>query len=81
MSDSNLPTFLGVQQVARLCKVAPRTVHKWFDSGRLTGYRDDRLYRRISVQSLRQFLTDYGFPPLDDEQLIELSTRTKKEEQ
>ena len=26
-------------QVAKICKVAPRTVSKWFDSGRLKGYR------------------------------------------
>ena len=26
-------------QVAKICKVAPRTVSKWFDSGRLRGYR------------------------------------------
>ncbi len=25
-------------QVAKICKVAPRTVSKWFDSGRLRGY-------------------------------------------
>ena len=24
-------------QVAKICKVAPRTVSKWFDSGRLRG--------------------------------------------
>ena len=32
-------------QVAKICKVAPRTVSKWFDSGRLKGYRipDHRL--------------------------------------
>src|SRR4051794_14810730 len=26
-------------QVARICKVSPRTVNKWFDAGRLRGYR------------------------------------------
>ena len=26
-------------QVAKICKVAPRTVSKWFDTGRLRGYR------------------------------------------
>ena len=32
-------------QVAKICKVAPRTVSKWFDSGRLTRLSDPRLAR------------------------------------
>ena len=43
-------------QVARICKVAPRTVVKWFDSGRLRGYRtpggDNR---RIPREELLRF--------------------------
>ena len=30
---------LTTGEVARICKVAPRTVTKWFDSGQLRGYR------------------------------------------
>ena len=32
-------------QVAKICKVAPRTVSKWFDSGRLTGISHPRIAR------------------------------------
>ena len=32
-------TIFTTGQVAKICKVAPRTVSKWFDSGRLRGYR------------------------------------------
>lgn len=50
-------------QVAKICKVAPRTVSKWFDSGRLRGYRipgsDDR---RIPREALIRFLKQYGMP-------------------
>ena len=39
-------------QVAKICKVAPRTVSKWFDSGRLRGYRipgsQDRRIPRVA---------------------------------
>ena len=35
-------------QVAKICKVAPRTVSKWFDSGRLRGYRIPGSQDRIS---------------------------------
>lgn len=51
-------------QVARLCRVAPRTVSKWFDSGRLKGYRiPGGQDRRIPVAQLRRFLVDSGFDP------------------
>ena len=30
---------LTTGEVAEICKVAPRTVSKWFDSGELEGYR------------------------------------------
>ena len=44
-------------QVAKICKVAPRTVSKWFDSGRLRGYRiPGSLDRRIPREQLVRFL-------------------------
>jgi excisionase family DNA binding protein len=48
-------------QVARICKVAPRTVSKWFDSGRLPGYRiPGSLDRRIPREYLAKFVKDHG---------------------
>ena len=45
-------------QVAKICKVAPRTVSKWFDSGRLRGYRiPGSQDRRIPREHLLRFLT------------------------
>ena len=50
-------------QVARLCRVAPRTVGKWVDSGRLKGYRiPGSKDRRIRRQELVRFLLEYDFP-------------------
>lgn len=50
-------------QVARICLVAPRTVSKWFDSGRLRGYRmpgsEDR---RVPRAQLIRFLKESGMP-------------------
>ena len=50
-------------QAAKICKVAPRTVSKWFDSGRLKGYRipgsEDR---RIPQEYLIRFLKEHGMP-------------------
>jgi len=50
-------------QVAKICKVAPRTVSKWFDSGRLRGYRiPGSQDRRIPRDNLLRFLKEYGMP-------------------
>lgn len=50
-------------QVAKICKVAPRTVSKWFDSGRLRGYRiPGSQDRRIPREQLLRFLKEHGMP-------------------
>ncbi len=50
-------------QVAKICKVAPRTVTKWFDSGLLVGYRlPGGMDRRIPEDSLREFLQRHNMP-------------------
>ena len=50
-------------QVANICKVAPRTVSKWFDSGRLKGYRIPGTQdRRIPHEHLIKFLKEHGMP-------------------
>lgn len=53
-------------QVAKICNVAPRTVSKWFDSGRLRGYRiPGSQDRRIPLEYLVKFLRDHGMPVQD----------------
>ena len=50
-------------QVAKICQVAPRTVSKWFDSGRLRGYRiPGSQDRRIPRDQLIKFLKENGMP-------------------
>jgi two-component system response regulator RpaA len=50
-------------QVAKICKVAPRTVSKWFDTGKLRGYRiPGSQDRRIPREQLIRFLKEYGMP-------------------
>jgi excisionase family DNA binding protein len=50
-------------QVAFLCRVAPRTVNKWFDSGRLKGYTvPGSNERRVPRESLVHFLKEHGMP-------------------
>jgi uncharacterized protein (TIGR02996 family)/excisionase family DNA binding protein len=50
-------------QVAKLIRVAPRTVSKWFDSGRLRGYRvPGSQDRRIPRVELIRFLKENNMP-------------------
>ncbi len=50
-------------QVASICGVACRTVSKWFDSGRLRGYRlPGSADRRIPQNYLIQFMVEHGLP-------------------
>src|SRR5438045_9222488 len=50
-------------QVAKICKVAPRTVSKWFDSGKLRGYRiPGSQDRRIPREHLIRFLKEHEMP-------------------
>lgn len=55
--------------VSRICHVAPRTVSKWFDSGKLRGYRiPGSQDRRIPREQLIQFMRDNRIPlgPIND---------------
>ena len=54
---------LTTGEVARICKVAPRTVTKWFDSGSLRGYRiPGSKDRRIPITQLIRFMRQNNMP-------------------
>ncbi len=54
---------LTTGEVAKICNVAPRTVSKWFDTGRLEGYRiPGSKDRRIPVSALLQFMKEHHIP-------------------
>ena len=54
---------LTTGDVARICHVAPRTVSKWFDTGKLRGYRiPGSRDRRIPMNQLLQFMRAHGMP-------------------
>lgn len=55
--------ILTTGQVAQICKVAPRTVTKWFDSGQLKGYRiPGSRDRRIPASELLRFMKVHNIP-------------------
>lgn len=55
--------ILTTGEVARICKVAPRTVSKWFDTGELSGYRiPGSKDRRIPLAELLLFMEKHGIP-------------------
>ena len=50
-------------EVAIVCRVAPRTVTKWFESGKLKGYQlPGSRDRRIPESRLLEFMTQHGIP-------------------
>ena len=54
---------LTTGEVARICHVAPRTVSKWFDTGKLRGYRiPGSRDRRIPREQLMAFMRAHGIP-------------------
>lgn len=54
---------LTTGDVAKICNVAPRTVSKWFDNGRLKGYRiPGSKDRRIPVNELVRFMKANDMP-------------------
>lgn len=47
--------------IAKICQCAPRTVAKWFDSGKIKGYRiPGSNDRRVTEGNLLAFLRQYG---------------------
>jgi excisionase family DNA binding protein len=55
--------ILTTGQVAQICKVAPRTVTKWFDTGQLKGYRiPGGRDRRIPATELIRFMKTHNMP-------------------
>ena len=71
-------------QVAKICNVFPRTVCKWFDSGRLRGYRiPGSQDRRIPREHLLRFLREHGLaipPELHDPTAPDLEGRLRQAE-
>jgi len=54
---------LTTGEVARICGVAPRTVSKWFDAGKLQGFKiPGSRDRRIPREALVRFMRAHGIP-------------------
>ncbi len=63
MKVTHRKEVLTTGEVAKICHVAPRTVSKWFDSGKLRGYRiPGSRDRRIPLDQLVAFMRAHGIP-------------------
>ena len=63
MRTATRKDVLTTGEVARVCRVAPRTVSKWFDTGKLRGYRiPGSRDRRIPLQQLVAFMRAHDIP-------------------
>lgn len=55
--------ILTAGDVARICKVAPRTAQKWIDCGYLPGYRiPGGRERRVTYEAFEEFIRKKGLP-------------------
>lgn len=52
--------ILSTHDVARFCKVTPRTVLRWVDSGILPGYQTGGGRRRVQREDLLRFMKERG---------------------
>ncbi len=58
-----MQTVFTTGDVAKICSVTVVTVNKWFDSGKLTGYKmPGSRSRRIPRDELIEFMQKYGLP-------------------
>jgi excisionase family DNA binding protein len=63
MGTTGEKEVLTTGEVARICRVAPRTVSKWVDSGKLRGYRiPGSRDRRIPLPQLIAFMRAHDIP-------------------
>jgi uncharacterized protein (TIGR02996 family)/excisionase family DNA binding protein len=61
MGQGGMRMVFTTGEVAKICRVAPVTVTRWFDSGRLRGYRiPGSQDRRIPRENLIRFLRENG---------------------
>jgi excisionase family DNA binding protein len=63
MRNAALKDVLTTGEVAQICHVAPRTVSKWVDTGKLRGYRiPGSRDRRVPRSHLLAFMRAHGMP-------------------
>lgn len=67
INDYSTKQVFTAGQVAEVCKVASRTVTKWFDSGRLKGFKLPGGDRRIPREELISFLKEHGMKTVIEE--------------
>ncbi len=54
-------------EVAKFCQVAPRTVSKWCDSGRIEHVREANTNNRLMTkESIKKFMIENNFPVPDE---------------
>ncbi|MBS3093584.1 helix-turn-helix domain-containing protein [Candidatus Pacearchaeota archaeon] len=67
--DQSEQLFYSTGDIAKLCKVAPKTVSRWIDEGYLRGYKiPGSKERRVSPKHLKRFLCDHEMAEVLEEE-------------
>ena len=63
--------ILTVFKASKFCKVSPKTIINWIDSGYITAYKTVGGHRRIKREDLEDFMKKQGIPIPEKEQAEE----------
>lgn len=67
MATKAIKEIFTTGDVAKLLKVAPRTISKWVDTGKLRGYRiPGSRFRRVPRANLIRFLAENQMPTIEE---------------
>ncbi len=54
--------YFTTTEVAAIMRVSQHTIQKWFDEGRLTGYKMPSGTRKITTESVVAYMEEFNMP-------------------
>ncbi len=69
---------LTTYDIAKYCKVSPRTVVQWIGKGMINAYRTPGNHSRVKVQDFLAFLKKYNMPVSEELEVFQARDQKKK---
>ncbi len=67
LKESQMPKYLTIPQIARICSVDRSTIHRWAASGKIKSFSTPGGHRRIHLKDLKKFFKENNMPIKLDE--------------